>query len=82
MRFRKKPVEIKAVQITPGNDEKMLEFMAETKCPFEIVGYYEMVIHTLEGDMHLSTDDWLIQGLAGEFYPCKPDIFQSSYEAI
>jgi hypothetical protein len=82
VKYRKKPVVIDAVQITPGNDEAVLAFMGETNCPFEVVGHWEMVIHTLEGDMHLSTDDWLIRGVQGEFYPCKPDIFEASYEAV
>lgn len=81
-KYRKKPLTIAAVQITPGNDEVILEFMRATNCQFESTGEYEMVIHTLEGDMHLSKDDWLIQGIAGEFYPCKPDIFESSYEEV
>ena len=39
-----------------------------------------MVIATLEGDMHVSAGDWVIRGVAGEFYPCKPDIFAATYE--
>lgn len=82
MEYRKKPVTIKAVQITPGNNEAILDFMRVTNCQFESTGDYEMIIHTLEGDMHLSKDDWLIQGIKGEFYPCKPDIFADSYEKV
>lgn len=76
LRFRKRPVEIYAVHVVPENDDAILAFMGATMCPFEITGPYEMVIHTLEGDMHLSQGDWLIQGVKGEFYPCKPDIFE------
>lgn len=82
MQYRKKPVVINAVQIAEGNDVAVLAFMEETKCPFEVVGKWEMVIHTLEGDMHLSPGDWLIQGVQGEFYPCKPDIFEATYEPV
>ena len=82
MKYRKKPVVINAVQVSEYNHEEILSFMEETKCPFEMVGDHEMVIHTLEGDMHLSKDDWLIQGVQGEFYPCKPDIFEATYEEI
>ncbi len=82
MRVRKLPVEVEAVQIIPGNDEEILAFMQKTNCPFESTGHYEMVIHTLEGEMHLSTGDWLIQGVQGEFYPCKPDIFDATYEIL
>ena len=39
-------------------------------------------VHTLEGTMHLSDGDWLIRGVQGEFYPCKPDIFEATYEAV
>lgn len=81
MKYRKKPVVVNAVQITPDNDDEILSFMEETNCPFEMIGDHEMVIHTLEGDMHLSKNDWLIQGVQGEFYPCKPDIFEQTYEA-
>jgi hypothetical protein len=83
MKYRKKPVVINAVRIHPDTPEQeMLTFMEETKCPFEFVGDHEMIIHTLEGDMHLSRGDWLIQGVEGEFYPCKPDIFEKTYEAV
>ena len=82
MKYRKKPVVINAVQIIEGNDGAVLAFMRATNCPFEIVGEWEMIIHTLEGDMHLSTGDWLIQGVQGEFYPCKPDIFEATYEPV
>lgn len=43
---------------------------------------YGLLIHTLEGDMRVSEGDWIIKGLRGEFYPCKPDIFEKSYEII
>lgn len=82
MKYRKKPVVVEAVQITPGNDDAILAFMEATTCPFEVTGAYEMVVHTLEGDMHVSTGDWLIRGWQGEFYPCKPDIFEATYEAV
>ena len=41
-----------------------------------------VVIHTLEGDMTAEPGDWIIQGIKGEFYPCKPDIFGESYEQV
>ena len=41
-----------------------------------------LVIHTLEGDMRADVGDWIIRGVAGEFYPCKPDIFAATYEAV
>ena len=42
----------------------------------------KMVIHTLEGDMTAQAGDWIITGLRGEQYPCKPDIFEKSYELV
>ncbi len=42
----------------------------------------EFVIHTLEGDMKASPGDWIITGVKGERYPCKPDVFEASYEPV
>ena len=42
----------------------------------------EMIIHTLEGDMKASVGDYIITGLRGEKYPCKPDIFNKTYEKV
>lgn len=42
----------------------------------------EMIIHTLEGDHHASVGDYIITGVKGEQYPCKPDIFEATYEEI
>ena len=42
----------------------------------------EMTIHTLEGDHHASIGDWIITGVNGEQYPCKPDIFEKTYELV
>ncbi|MGP9682031.1 hypothetical protein [Brachybacterium sp. AOP3-A1-3] len=42
----------------------------------------ELMIRTLEGDMRVSIGDWVIRGVHGEFYPCKPDIFEATYEAV
>lgn len=43
---------------------------------------HHLSIPTLEGDMKGSSEDWIIQGISGEFYPCKPDIFKQTYEEI
>lgn len=82
MKYRKKPVVINAVQIIEGNDQAILAFMEETSCPFEITDKYTVLIHTLEGDMTANPGDWIIQGVKGEFYPCKPDIFEATYEPV
>lgn len=55
------------------------------KKPIVIEAYQtdkEMIIHTLEGDMKASVGDYIITGLRGEKYPCKPDIFEKSYEKV
>ena len=45
-------------------------------------GTGNLVIRTLEGDMRVSLGDWVIRGIQGEFYPCKPDIFEATYEVV
>lgn len=83
MKYRKKPVVIEAMQLPPtGEDatDELLTFlhgMGET-WEYEKGGY--LVIHTLEGDMAAAPGDWIIKGIEGEYYPCKPDIFEKSYD--
>lgn len=43
---------------------------------------HNFYIPTLEGDMHVTQGDWIIRGVQGEFYPCKPDIFEATYEKV
>lgn len=82
MKFRKKPVVIEAMQLPAVSDiagRLALEDWLETdKCRY--VGD-TMVIPTLEGDHTASPGDWIIRGIKGELYPCKPDIFAATYEA-
>ena len=62
-----------------------MEIRKYRKKPVVIEAYQtdtEMIIHTLEGDMLASIGDYIIKGLFGEFYPCKPDIFENLYEQI
>jgi hypothetical protein len=76
--FRKKPVEVQAVQLTPlslGEVEAFVGGDLEVRSG-------EVVIATLEGAMHASPGDWIIRGVQGEFYPCKPDIFAATYEPV
>lgn len=80
MKFRKKPVVIEAIQFMGHNDKICLEF-----CPvaFDPEGDYAyLIIPTLEGEMKVSYGDWIIKGVNGEFYPCKPDIFEKTYEKV
>lgn len=81
-KYRKKPVVIDAVRFDEDNEAEALEFINEFSVPFEITDAWTMVIHTLEGDMTVSKGDFLIRGVQGEFYPCKPDIFVSTYEKV
>lgn len=82
MNYRKKPVVIEAVQIREDNADELLEFLNTHSAPFEMIGDHELVIHTLEGDMFAYLNSWIIKGVAGEFYPCKPDIFEETYEPV
>ena len=78
MKYRKKPVVVEAVQWTGENHAEMCEFIDPEV--FEIIPRIGLVIHTLEGDHHASPGDYIIKGVNGEFYPCKPDIFAKTYE--
>lgn len=83
MKFQKKPVVIEAVQWFGWNTVEISDFM-ENSPVFEsdVDGNSWVVIRTLEGDMKASKGDWIIKGVRGEFYPCKPDIFDLTYEAV
>ena len=83
MKYRKKPVVIEADQLTIHNLSKLaawcggsikgLKLPIEERC---------IDIQTLEGEMRANMGDWIIKGVAGEFYPCKPEIFEATYEAV
>lgn len=81
-KFRKKPIVIEAMLLTPENGLAVWEW-AESK-PFygpdgEVDG---LSIFTREGRMKADFGDYVIKGVAGEFYPCKPEIFDATYEAV
>jgi hypothetical protein len=78
-KFRKKPVIIEAIQLTPLNIEDVEEFVGGDLGK-DSKG--NTVIATLEGAMICSMGDWIIKGVKGEFYPCKPDIFELTYEPM
>jgi hypothetical protein len=82
-RYRKRPVVIEARQWTGENFRAMASWLnaagAYEDCSVSM-GAGGLVIHTLEGDMYASPGDWIICGVKGEFYPCKPDIFAETYE--
>lgn len=81
--YRKKPVVIEAVRWHGDNEDDMSAFLREGSGGCE-VGRIErgcpIHIRTLEGVMRAEVGDWIIRGLKGELYPCKPDIFAASYE--
>lgn len=81
-KFRKKPVVIEAVQFL-GENITEIEVWSGQRVPDSSMGFPAcLVIHTLEGDMTARPGDWIIRGVNGEFYPCKPDIFEATYEAV
>lgn len=80
MRFRKKPIVVEAIQFTGKNDAECIAF-----CPTAIdhpTPNPSLIIPTTEGDMLCSVGDWIIKGVAGEFYPCKPYVFQTTYDPV
>lgn len=82
MKFRKKPVEIEAIQHRSNTETVawMESFVGRGNAP--VHSEPALAIHTLEGVMHAALDDWIIRGVRGEFYPCKPDIFAATYEPV
>lgn len=79
-RFRKKPVEVEALRWTGENSTDVLLFIGPTASYNNILNAIK--IPTLEGDMWAFREDWIIKGVKGEFYPCKPDIFEETYEEL
>jgi hypothetical protein len=76
-KYRKKPVVIEAVRLTPDNVQEAVAFCGGKLKAHPLTG---LLIETLEGNMLASAGDWIIKGVKGEFYPCKPDIFEATYE--
>ena len=92
MKFRKKPVIIEAIQFNYPASNELLEFMGDSagaqRKERHLGSIGELEVKTLEdGNVlqvkHIATEgDWIIKGVHGEFYPCKPDIFSKTYEKI
>lgn len=79
-KFRKKPVVIEAEQFRPGDIQQACRLgISSYAIPGGGVG---SSIVTLEGTMDVSPGDWIITGIKGERYPCKPDIFAATYEPV
>ena len=76
--YMKKQVVIQAIQFL-GNPEEIKEFMGTTGHHYDEL---DLIIPTLEGDLRAVEGDYIIKGIKGEFYPCKPDIFEMTYNDI
>jgi len=76
MKFRKKPIVIEAIQWTGKNWSEIKEF---TQGRAERWTKNKLVIDTFKGPHYATLGDWIIKGIAGEFYPCKPGIFEATY---
>lgn len=76
-KYRKKPVVISAVLFSGLNHDEVADFVGGG---VEVGGSSTLIIPTLEGKMTASQGDYVIRGVKGEFYPCKPDIFEATYE--
>ena len=82
MKYRKKPIIVEAIQYT-GNIEECKKFCPEITTKKYINAITPILcIETLEGDMQISFYDYIIKGISGEFYPCKPDIFERTYDKV
>lgn len=86
-KYVKKPVVIEAVVWNGNNRSEIEEFLGPDDYSFIRPKVYQepqewdLFIHTLEGNHKANIGDYIIKGLAGEFYPCKPDIFHKSYDS-
>ena len=89
MKFRKKPIVIDAFIWTGGPDQtEDPEWIVEALCDKRArilakgTGGVVLMIQTDEGEMRAQPGDWIIKGIEGELYPCKPDIFEATYEKV
>ena len=87
-KYRKKPVEIDAVQLHMFNMDSLIEQMRRDG--YEVESFSQppmravsgLKIKTLEGTMQANFGDWIIKGVQCEYYPCKPDIFEKTYDLV
>lgn len=83
--FRKKPVVVEAMQVpnlTSGPCNEFFIALVGMGVHILMPRTDHFLIRTLEGDMRADSGDWVIRGVRGEFYPCKPDIFEATYEPV
>lgn len=82
-KFVKKPVVVEAIQYNGLNITEIESFVgAKLSTIMSSVEDTQLIIPTLEGDMKVSKGDYVIKGIKGEFYPCKPDVFKSTYNVV
>lgn len=90
-KYIKKPIAIEAVKLTDNNLEAVVIWCNSSELPFGGKAYLKtgdyltpqaIAIRTLEGVMTANVGDWVIKDVKGEFYPCKPDIFEATYEQL
>ena len=85
-RYRKRPVVIEAVQFSRDNFDEIVSYTKGNALDFRIArtpnAKAYCIIKTLEGYVTATEGDYIIKGVDGEFYPCKPDIFKKTYEVV
>ena len=90
-KYRKKPVVIEAVRVVPADERPKLQASEKPLWLTEAINAGKVRwwrlgecyhIDTLEGTMTANVGDWIIRGVKGELYPCKPDIFEATYERV
>ena len=82
-KFRKRPVVVEAEQFTDATKDRCFNWVPGNRfADQDANGAPVLVIPTLEGDMRCSLGDWIIKGVNGEFYPCRPDVFAATYDRV
>ena len=79
MKYVKKPVEVEAVQWKETSEAEVIRFLWDAEYKYT---NGELLLTTLEGNMLVSDGDYIIRGIEGEFYPCKPSIFEKTYDKV
>lgn len=77
--FKKRPVEVAAIQYTGKNLTNIRKWFADCHINKKNPGESYLYIKTLEGVIRADINDWIIRGIKGEYYPCKPEIFEKTY---
>ena len=82
--YRKKPLVVEALQWTGFNLDEVIGFCPVIQVETELLvdRFPELFICTPEGEMHVSLNDFIIKGVRGEFYACKPDVFWETYDSF